>query len=230
MTYFRRRKSGLAMLNRITVSALLKLVMSVMASIVAILLALGAWESWQRLRDDERISVVADASAHAFRAMHNLRTDRSTTFRSLNADVPIAGETEEYLRGLRDGETPALTAALEVLPQAEFEGKASLLPELQRLSQDLFKLQTESWEQIHQPKASRRPTLAKEYFDNNDALIANLEKISASLAAAVNHHDPVVDQLLAIKQTGWLLRYTKGDIAIMLSNALNSGKLSPEQQ
>jgi methyl-accepting chemotaxis protein len=218
------------MLNRITVSALLKLVMSVMAAIVAMLLALGAWDSWQRLRDDERISAIADASAHAFRAMHNLRTDRSTTFRSLNADVPIAAETEGYLRSLRDGETPALKAALEVLPQAEFEGKASLLPELQRLSQDLFKLQTESWEQIHQPKASRRPSLAQEYFDNNDALIANLEKISASLAAAVNHHDPMVDQLLAIKQTGWLLRYTKGDIAIMLSNALNSGKLSPEQQ
>ncbi len=61
-------------------------------------------------------------------------------------------------------------------------------------------------------------------------LLANLEKISAALAAAVNHRDPMVDQLLAIKQTAWLLRYTKGDIAIMLSNALTSGKLSPEQQ
>jgi methyl-accepting chemotaxis protein len=218
------------MLNRITVSALLKLVMSAMAAVVAVLLAWGAWDSWLRLRDDERISVIADASADAFRVMHNLRTDRSTTFRSLNADVPIAAETDQYLRSLRDAETPALKAALEVLPQAEFEGKATLLPELQRLGQDLFKLQTETWDQIHQPKASRRASLAKEYFDNNDAVIANLEKISAALAAAVNHHDPVVDQLLAIKQAGWLLRYTKGDIAIMLSNALNSGKLTPEQQ
>src|ERR1700749_771042 len=96
--YFWNGKLGLVMLNRITVSALLKLVMSVMAAIVAIILALGAWDSWQRLRDDERIAVVADASAHAFRAMHNLRTDRSTTFRALNADVPIVAETEDYLR------------------------------------------------------------------------------------------------------------------------------------
>ncbi|WP_213773453.1 methyl-accepting chemotaxis protein [Bradyrhizobium sp. dw_78] len=218
------------MLNRITVSALLKFVMTIMAAGVVILLASGAWDSWERLQAAKRISVIADASGDAFRAMHNLRTDRSTTARSLNADVPISAETEQYLRGLRDGETPALRAALVVLPQAEFEGKASLLPELQQLSQSLFGLQTESWDQIHQPKASRRPSLAKEYFDNNNALIANLEKISAALAAAVNHHDPVVDQLLAIKQTAWLLRYTKGDIAIMLSNALNSGKLSPEQQ
>ncbi|WP_407176945.1 methyl-accepting chemotaxis protein [Bradyrhizobium sp. STM 3562] len=218
------------MLNRITVSALLKFVMTIMAASVAILLALGAWDSWERLRAAQRISVIADASADAFRAMHNLRTDRSTTFRSLNADVPIAAETEQYLRGLREAESPALRTALEVLPQTEFEGKATLLPELQRLSQDLFRLQTETWDQIHQPKASRTPSLAKEYFDNNDALIANLEKISAALAAAVNHRDAVVDQLLAIKQTGWLLRYTKGDIAIMLSNALNSGKLTAEQQ
>ena len=46
----------------------------------------------------------------------------------------------------------------------------------------------------------------------------------------MNHRDATVDQLLAIKQTAWLLRYTKGDIAIMLSNALTSGKLSPEQR
>ncbi len=64
-----------------------------------------------------------------------------------------------------DAETPALRAALETLPQTEFDGKAALLPELERLSQTLFSLQTESWDAIHQPKASRRPSLAKEYFD-----------------------------------------------------------------
>jgi methyl-accepting chemotaxis protein len=218
------------MLNRVAVSTLLKSVLAIMATGIVILLAAGAWDSWQRLRTAERISVIADASASAFRAMHNLRTDRSTTARSLNADSPIPAETEHYLRDLRDAETPALKAALETLPQAEFDGKAQLLPELQQLAQALFALQTESWDAIHQPKASRRPSLAKEYFDNNDALLASLEKISGALAAAVNHRDPVIDQLLAIKQTAWLLRYTKGDIAIMLSNALTSGKLSPEQQ
>jgi methyl-accepting chemotaxis protein len=218
------------MLNRVAVSTLLKSVMAVLATGVVILLASGAWDSWQRLRAAEQISVIADASASAFRAMHNLRTDRATTARSLKADTTIPPETERYLRGLRDAETPALRAALKTLPQTEFDGKARLLPEFQQLAQALFALQTESWDAIHQPKASRRPSLAKEYFDNNDALLANLDKISAALAAAVNHRDPMVDQLLAIKQTAWLLRYTKGDIAIMLSNALTSGKLSPEQQ
>jgi methyl-accepting chemotaxis protein len=218
------------MLNRVAVSTLLKSVMAIMAAGVVILLASGAWDSWQRLRDAERISLIADASASAFRAMHNLRTDRATTARSLNADGPMPTETEQYLRGLRDAETPALRAALDVLPRTEFDGKAQLLPELQQQAQTLFALQAESWDAIHQPKASRRPSLAKEYFDNNDALLASLEKISTALAAAVNHRDPVVDQLLAIKQTAWLLRYTKGDIAIMLSNALTSGKLTPEQQ
>jgi methyl-accepting chemotaxis protein len=218
------------MLNRITVSALLKLVMAIMAVSVALLLAFGAWDSWERLLAAGRVSVIADASANAFRAMHNLRTDRSTTFRALNADGPMSPETEKYLRGLREAEVPALRAALVLLPQTEFDGKALLLPELARLTQLLVDFQTESWDAINMPKASRRPALAKEYFDNNDALLANLEKVSAALAAAINHRDPVVDQLLAIKQAAWLLRYTKGDIAIMLSTALNAGKLSPEQQ
>src|ERR1700753_2183473 len=145
------------MLNRVAVSTLLKSVLAIMAPGIVILLASGAWDSWQRLGAAERISVIADASASAFRAMHNLRTDRSTTARSLNADSPIPAETERYLRGLRNAETPALRAALETLPSAEFDGKPELLPELQRLAQTLFALQDESWEAIHQPKASRRP-------------------------------------------------------------------------
>src|SRR5262249_33748841 len=100
------------MLKRVAVSTLLKSVMGIMAAGIVILLVSGAWDSWQRLRDAERISVIADASGSAFRAMHNLRTDRATTARSLNADGTIPAETEHYLRGLRDAETPALRAAL----------------------------------------------------------------------------------------------------------------------
>src|ERR1700753_2330624 len=170
------------MLNRVAVSTLLKSVLAIMATGIVILLASGAWDSWQRLRTAERISVIADASASAFRAMHNLRTDRSTTFRALNADATVPSEIEVYLRGLRDGETPALKAALATLPQTEFEGKAQLLPELDQLAQKLFTLQAEFWDAIPQPKASRPPALAKEYFDNVDAVLANLEKISAALA------------------------------------------------
>jgi len=69
------------MLNRLTVSALLQTVILTTAFCIVIGFSLNAWDSWSRLQVTSRISVIADASANLFKAMHNLRTDRSTTDR-----------------------------------------------------------------------------------------------------------------------------------------------------
>ncbi len=81
------------------------------------------------------------------------------------------------------------------------------------------------------PKAQRRPTLAKEYMDTVTTLLEVLDKLSGSLAAAVNHQDATIDQLLAIKQIAWLLRNTAGEASLIVSVGLSSGgKVSPESK
>jgi len=47
--------------------------------------------------------------------------------------------------------------------------------------------------------------------------LQTLDKLSTQLAAAVAHTDPVVGQLLAIKQLAWLVRDTGGQAALLLS-------------
>ena len=96
------------MLNRLTVSALLKTVILVTSFCVVVGFSLNAWDSWGRLQVASRIAVIADASANMFKAMHNLRTDRSTTNRLLNADAPMDADIEKYLRNIRDAEMPAM--------------------------------------------------------------------------------------------------------------------------
>ena len=90
------------MLNRLTVSTLLKTVILATAFCIVVGFSLNAWESWGRLQVTSRISVITDASANMFKAMHNLRTDRSTTNRLLNSDAPMDPDIEKYLRNIRD--------------------------------------------------------------------------------------------------------------------------------
>ena len=104
------------------------------------------------------------------------------------------------------------------------------MPELDRLFKTLTVLQKEFWDDVAKPKASRRPALAKEYTDTTDALLETLDKLSASLAAAVNHQDATIDQLLAIKQTAWLLRNTAGEASLMISKGLAAGRMAPESR
>ena len=216
------------MLNRLTVSSLIKSVILLMATCMTALLCVSASDSWGRLATTSRISAVADASASLFKAMHNLRSDRSTTSRNLNEDSVLLPDVQKYLRSHRDAEIAAMRSAAEALASIEFPDRNTLLPEFNRLVQRFTALEAESWDAMNKPKASRRPTLAKEYMDNTAALLETLDKVSVQIAAAVNHSDPVIDQLLMIKQLAWLMRNTAGEASLLISNGLSLGRVAPD--
>jgi len=216
------------MLNRLTVSALLKAVIAITSVCVVIALSLTAYESWDRLKTANRISQIADASADLFKAMHNLRTDRSTTNRLLNSTDPMDGEIEKYLRAIRDAQMPAMARALELLPTMDFPQSGTLVPELARLYKLLSEEQKQFWEDVAKPKDQRRAGLPKEYMETTQGLLETLDRLSNVLAATVNHQDAVIDQLLSIKQSAWLLRNTAGEASLIVSTGLNAGRIAPE--
>jgi methyl-accepting chemotaxis protein len=67
-------------------------------------------------------------------------------------------------------------------------------------------------------------------MDTTQGLLETLDKLSAALAADVNHQDATIDQLLAIKQIAWLLRNTGGEASLLVSNSINAGKVTPESR
>ncbi|HEX9587488.1 MAG TPA: methyl-accepting chemotaxis protein, partial [Bradyrhizobium sp.] len=203
------------MLNRLTISALRKSVIAVMAAGVVAFLIATAWDSRGRLQTAARISVIADASSDAFKAMHNLRTDRATTSQNLNAEV-IEADSVQALREYRAVINPAMRSLLDLAATVEFSDRNALLPALVQQFDALKALQTESMEAMGKPKASRRPALAREYTDAVTVLLQTLEKLATQLAGAASHADPVIDQLLSIKQLAWLVRDTGGQAALLL--------------
>jgi methyl-accepting chemotaxis protein len=216
------------MLNRLTVSALLKAVIFATSLWVVLGISLRAWDSWERLQAANRISKVASASADLFKAMNDIRGDRSTTQRLLNSDQPVDSKTDSYLRGLRDEELPAMGSALEQLPAIEFADRQTLTPEFDRLYKLMDTEAKEFWAEVAKPLASRRPDLTKEYMATTQSLLDILDKISGELAASVNHEDAMIDQLLAIKQAAWLLRNTGGQASVLVTSGLISDHMTPE--
>jgi methyl-accepting chemotaxis protein len=215
-------------LQRLTISTLLKAVIFATAFCVIIGFSLSAWNSWEHLQLTSRISVIADASANLFKAMHSLRGDRPTANRLLNSDQPVDRDIEKYLRNLHEAEIPAIGNAIGQLASIEFPQQQTLIPELARLTKIQAELQKEFWEAVAKPKASRRPTLAKDYTETTATLLETLDKLSTTLAAAINHQDATTDQLLAIKQMAWVLRNSAGEASQLITNGLGAGRLPPE--
>jgi methyl-accepting chemotaxis protein len=216
------------MLNRLTVSVLLKVVLLATSLWVVTGISLNARDSWARLQTANRISVVADVSADLFKAMNDIRGDRSSTVRVLASDKPISSDIDTYLRGLRDTEMSAMTRTLATLPAMEFREVRPLTAEFDRLFKLVTAEQAEFWADLAKPLASRHPALPKQYLADTQALLDHLDKLSGALAASVNHDDATIDQLLAIKQAAWLLRNTGGGASVLISSGLAVGRVAPE--
>src|SRR4051812_21657966 len=74
------------MVSRLSVKMLLKSVIAIMGAAVITALLLSAWDSLSRLQTTNQIAAAAENTKYLFTAMHNLRTDRATTFRELTSD------------------------------------------------------------------------------------------------------------------------------------------------
>jgi methyl-accepting chemotaxis protein len=221
----------LHMLNRLTVSTLLKTVILITVLVALAGFSWNAWNSWQQLQQANRIAVIAEASVNAFKAMNNLRVDRPYTSRQQLAEQPIEQSAATFVRELHGVLMPALQRTVDLLPAIDFAHKKTLQPELDRLNRLLLAEQAEFWTDVVRPKAARRLDLAKEYLDTTQSAMDALDKLSNALTAAVNHQDATVDQLLAIKQIAWLLRNSAGSASLVVANALNGSiPITPQVQ
>jgi methyl-accepting chemotaxis protein len=215
------------MLNRVTINALLKSVILVLCTSLVIILALGAWDSWQKVSTANRIAAVADASTHIFKALHNLRSDRSRTVRVVLAEKSSPADMQR-LHESRGAEVPALKSALETLKGMSFPGQPAMVSELDQRFNTLTRLQAESLAASQRPKAERPAGLAKSVHDEWSALIAFLDKSSVQLNRLIKLEDAFVDQLMEVKQLAWMTRDRGGDASVMVSNAM-SGQALPRE-
>jgi methyl-accepting chemotaxis protein len=216
------------MLNRLSVNSLLQSAIALMAFFVVLMLAQRSWESYGRLASTDQIMTVADASRSAFTAMHSLRTDRASTFRTLKEQGTIQPAVATYIQKIREVELPALQRAVDLADTIDFPDKQLVLPELRQLIKSFNALETESWEAFSKPAAQRRESLVKEYMDVATKLIETLEKTSSRMFASVKFSDPLIDQLMGMKEIAWIVRNLGGEASLMISNSMVAGHLPPD--
>ena len=169
------------MLDRLSVSILLRSVIAALATALVLVLVLGACESWTRLAASRRIAAVADASAHMFTALHNLAVDRACTARGLVAEKP-ATAMNDGLRQARAAAMPALTSAVAALAAIDFPEPSGggRRPGRTNPAADCAARGIRRCVPAAEAR-ERRPGLAQKHFAEADALIATLDRLSARL-------------------------------------------------
>ncbi len=215
------------MFSKLSIGTLLKSLIATLVAVVMVIFTLNAWDSWRKLAAVDRISAVAETSSYMFAALHNLRVDRTYTFRDLSADRQFTA-MKSQLREVRDAEVPALKSALASLEKVDYPSRQEAIASLGQSMRRLLALQEESAAAILQPKAARRPALAQEFFNECNTIMGLLDKLSAQLTRTVKLEDDFIDQLLELKQLAWMVRNAAGDASLMIVNGLAGQPLPPD--
>ncbi|WP_296572394.1 methyl-accepting chemotaxis protein [Phreatobacter sp.] len=214
------------MLNRLTVSGLVKTVVSILALVTVAQLAMGAWTSWTQYQKSNRIAAVVDSTTHMFTALHNLRVDRASSRRALILDE-VHATLPRSIAPHREAAMPALRAALVNLRTVDYPGAAAAASQLESAITRLDAMMAETARAIAVPRAQRRAGIAEDYFNLTDQTITMLDRLSSDLTRLIVLDDPFVDQLMAIKQHAWNARQAAGDVSVFISNPL-AGMPLPE--
>ena len=218
------------MFNRLTVKSLLQATLVILAALAVVPLTTRAWDAWQALRSSSRILQAADASDEAFQGMINIRSDRVSVPRSwAAAPTAMTSNLRAYIKGAQEPEIAAVRSLATALQSIEFDGRSHLLPALHQSIETLGRLQTEFWDGIDKPLASRRAALGDEYFREGMTLQTTLEEISARLFAGIQHQDAAVDQMMAVKQLAWQARNDAGEASLAISRGIITGSVSLDE-
>ncbi|MDB5602418.1 MAG: methyl-accepting chemotaxis sensory transducer [Xanthobacteraceae bacterium] len=214
------------MFNRLSVNALLKTVIAVLVAAVMVVLSMGALDSWTRLQSINRITGVAAASSHIFKALHNLRTDRVQTVRMMADDKTSAALSAAHLAN-RVAVMDGLKATHALLKDADLAGRQATVDSLDNAIKKFTALHTETAAAAARPKAERRAGLGQEYNKESGDLLDMLDKLSSQLSRSIKLADAFVDQMMEMKQLAWVVRNAAGDASVLVSSGL-SAPLPPE--
>jgi methyl-accepting chemotaxis protein len=215
------------MFQRVSSNALLQSVIVLIAVALTITLSVAAWSAWDTLVTDSRLAKIADATGPAFRAMHNLRLDRSMTARALGAPGTIDPGQHKQINEARRAELPALRAATAALRETGLAEHDAIAARLEKATNTLEALEKDSEEDFAKMKDQRRASLPGAHAAVAQELIDTIGKVSDDLSVLAKFSDPFVDQMFATRDLAWIVRSDGGDISVMVSNAIPAKQLAP---
>ena len=213
-------------MNRLSVNALLKSVIGLMAGTIIVIVAVGAWQSWREYQSANLLSNVAVVSSHLFKALPAIRVERAQTVRDLAANKSPTDKS--MLNEARSVEISALKAGVVALQNVEAPDSHEQAASLSALIQTWEALQAETSAAFDKPKAERPAGLADSYYKTGGELIGLLDRISQSLTVLIKLRDPYIDQLFNVKQLAWMARNQAGDSNTVVSNAVSGLKPAPD--
>jgi methyl-accepting chemotaxis protein len=204
---------------RMSIRLVLGQIIGVLGLMLFALSAAGLYGAVERNDAARRVASLAGTDQQLFATLLGFRIERGTTLSALISATPADGVADARIADNRRASENGYRAAVERLAGTEELRLAALLAKLTAAHETLAADRTQADAAIHQPKPTRDPAVEQSYVKSAQAYLNAVLALIGQLEASTKLVDPMVDQLLFIKQSAWAARNYGGLVALRIEAA-----------
>jgi methyl-accepting chemotaxis protein len=212
------------LLTNLSIRSVLGLIIGFLGILLVGLSAIAGLGAIERNSTAKRVERLAGTSKQLFAILLGLRLERGAAISALTADVLISAAAEAQINNNQLASEVAYRQVQERLAGTSNPKLASLMANLTSTHDTLAPLRAKSDSAIHQPKPVREASVASDYVKASQAYLDAILNLTVELEAALKLSDPIVDQLISVKQSAWVVRNVGGLVLLRVEHAVAAGK------
>ncbi len=181
--------------------------------------------AWARHNEAGRIVQMAEAGRDLFRAAAAMRLERGETLTALAGPAPDPEGTR-----IRPRRAEAEAAAAIAIAALRDSGLGQEAERLERSRATVESLRQGVDAALRLPRDQRPQDLSRRWAEGSLTYVDTLLAITEAVEDLALGRDAAVDQLIALRRAGWVVRSAVGDVALAMSAAISAGRgWTPEE-
>ena len=193
-----------------SIKLLLQAVTGLMALALIAIFATSAEQAFTRRATAEHIREVVGISRDLFLAMQNIRVERGTLNTSIETAAPIDRETQREVTALRARSNAAFDSALAQIAALGIPKTDKELALILDARASFDRIRTNVDAALQQPQDQRLPGLGGMWVAGGGHLVDTIDTFSERLSGEINQADPLIAEMMKIKQVAWVVRDAAG--------------------
>jgi methyl-accepting chemotaxis protein len=194
-------------LSRLSVRAILNAITLTLAGALCLSLLVPIGAAWRAVADADRLAALAEADRGVFHSLTEMRVNRAGVQTAVQADDDATAKLStlhaQSLALLNDGIAAGQRAALA-------EGDKMVASVRDRWTQA-----EALWPEVEavgrKPKAERDLKPTQPWYNTIGLVVDDLSRLSLTIANEARLTDPVIAELVAVRQAAWTMRYAAGN-------------------
>lgn len=201
---------------QLSIRMTLLIIVAVLNLLIALLVGYRVYQSWANYEQAQLLKLGTRVINSLYTANKNLSQARASTLSIMYSTPDVAEPLYQDLLNNRHAVDASLNSAFSGLTDKKLVDASAMSAQMKRKYQTLLKRRAEIDQQLNLPLSVRNPDVTNKFFEENTALIAEIQNFILIYARAYQDIDSTISQHLIFEFFVWeLAEYSGQEYAII---------------